>query len=200
MCIKVARHSPQKALGMPDLFSMAVIFSLSDLFACSATPFCSGLFRVVCWRAIPHDVANWWNSFDMYLPPLSSCKVLMQCPDWFSAYSLKFLNACDTSDFLLTGNTNLYFESHLWRLPSICTLWMCCDQHHGRPSGQVREGLTCDYSKLERVVHASFWPGMVHRQGLVVFGIVEWCQLQFFLLLLHLSMCNGDVQTVCAIA
>ena len=95
---RVARDSPQKLFGMPDSSSIAVILLLSDQFALSATPFCYGQFWTVCCRAIPHSVVNCSNLPDMYSPPLSLCRVLMRCPDWFLAYALKLLKVWNTSD------------------------------------------------------------------------------------------------------
>jgi len=67
----------------------------------------------VFWHAIPQTPVNWWNLFDMYLPPLSSCRALIWCPNWVLAYALKFLKACSTSDFLLIGNMQVVIdESH----------------------------------------------------------------------------------------
>ena len=100
VCTSAARHLPQKILGMPDLFSIAVILLLSNQFAHSATPFCCRQFRTVGWWEIPHDIMNWLNSFEVYSPPLLSCRAFMWCPVWFSAYTLKFLKVWRTSDFL----------------------------------------------------------------------------------------------------
>ena len=108
--MKAERHSPQKILGRPDWLSMVVIRSVIVLFARSATPFCCGRFRTVCCCSIPHCAVNALNSFEKYSPPLSSRRSFICLSSRFSAWALKFLKACSTSDLFLIGVTTRYLE------------------------------------------------------------------------------------------
>ena len=102
--------SGQKAFDTSFSNNAALTMFMIVRFLRSATPFCWGVKAVVSYLLIPCALQNSLNAIELYSPPLSVLRHLMNNPVCFSTNTLNALNWWNVSDFSSTKYIHVFLE------------------------------------------------------------------------------------------